>query len=40
MVKSMGQGATMEVAPTGGEKILVIEDDRAVQKALLRLFEA
>src|SRR5271166_6789423 len=40
MAKSMGQGATMELAPASGEKILIIEDDRAVQKALLRLFEA
>ena len=40
MLKSAGQGATMEAAPTTGEKILVIEDDRAVQKALRRLFEA
>jgi DNA-binding response OmpR family regulator len=39
MLKSAGQGATMELAPAGGEKILVIEDDRAVQKALVRLFE-
>jgi DNA-binding response OmpR family regulator len=30
---------TMEVVPTGAERILVIEDDRAVQKALKRLFE-
>jgi DNA-binding response OmpR family regulator len=29
----------MEAAPGTGEKILVIEDDRAVQKALRRLFE-
>jgi DNA-binding response OmpR family regulator len=29
----------MEAAPVAGEKILVIEDDRAVQKALRRLFE-
>jgi two-component system, OmpR family, alkaline phosphatase synthesis response regulator PhoP len=29
----------MEAAPVSGEKILVIEDDRAVQKALRRLFE-
>ena len=40
MVKSAGQGATMELPPANGERILVIEDDRAVQKALLRLFEA
>ncbi len=30
----------MEPAPGGAERILVIEDDRAVQKALKRLFEA
>ena len=30
----------MESAPAAGEKILVIEDDRAVQKALRRLFES
>src|ERR1700693_2568744 len=40
MVKSAGQGATMDLPSTSGERILVIEDDRAVQKALLRLFEA
>src|ERR1700730_17105870 len=32
--------ATMEAVPAGAERILVIEDDRAVQKALKRLFEA
>ncbi len=31
--------ATMEVVPASSERILVIEDDRAVQKALKRLFE-
>src|SRR5579862_1099673 len=31
--------ATMEAAPANSERILVIEDDRAVQKALKRLFE-
>src|ERR1035437_2805545 len=31
---------TMESVPTSSERILVIEDDRAVQKALKRLFEA
>jgi len=31
--------ATMETAPANSERILVIEDDRAVQKALKRLFE-
>jgi DNA-binding response OmpR family regulator len=30
---------TIETAPAGSERILVIEDDRAVQKALKRLFE-
>ena len=32
-------GSEVEVAPTGTERILVIEDDRAVQKALRRLLE-
>jgi DNA-binding response OmpR family regulator len=40
MLRSSLQGATMEAGPGTGEKILVIEDDRAVQKALRRLFEA
>jgi len=31
--------ATMETTPAFAERILVIEDDRAVQKALKRLFE-
>ncbi len=31
--------ATMEASPSSTERILVIEDDRAVQKALKRLFE-
>jgi len=31
---------TMETVPACSERILVIEDDRAVQKALKRLFEA
>jgi DNA-binding response OmpR family regulator len=31
--------ATMEAVPSNAERILVIEDDRAVQKALKRLFE-
>src|SRR5271170_2485320 len=31
---------TMDAVPVGSERILVIEDDRAVQKALKRLFEA
>ncbi len=30
----------MDAVPAGAERILVIEDDRAVQKALKRLFEA
>src|SRR5271157_6129333 len=30
---------TMEAVPASSERILVIEDDRAVQKALKRLFE-
>src|ERR1700674_5021690 len=37
---STSQAATMEAVPAGAERILVIEDDRAVQKALKRLFEA
>ena len=41
MNKSASSAAsTMEPAPGGAERILVIEDDRAVQKALKRLFEA
>src|ERR1035438_9779142 len=39
MLKNSVSGSTMEAAPGTGEKILVIEDDRAVQKALRRLFE-
>src|SRR5450631_1978463 len=35
----VGAAATMEAVPSGAERILVIEDDRAVQKALKRLFE-
>src|ERR1700691_6315767 len=31
---------TIETVPASAERILVIEDDRAVQKALKRLFEA
>jgi len=31
---------TMEAVPASSDRILVIEDDRAVQKALKRLFEA
>jgi len=40
---SLGAAAatmTMETVPASSERILVIEDDRAVQKALKRLFEA
>lgn len=40
MLKNSPVGSTMEAVPVSGEKILVIEDDRAVQKALRRLFEA
>lgn len=32
-------GAVVETAPSASERILVVEDDRAVQKALKRLFE-
>jgi DNA-binding response OmpR family regulator len=32
--------AAVEVSPASSERILVIEDDRAVQKALRRLFES
>src|ERR1700691_3902366 len=32
--------ATMDAVPFSSERILVIEDDRAVQKALRRLFES
>jgi DNA-binding response OmpR family regulator len=39
MVNTALQGAAMEAGPGTGERILVIEDDRAVQKALRRLFE-
>ena len=35
----MAESATMEAVPASSERILVIEDDRAVQKALKRLFE-
>jgi DNA-binding response OmpR family regulator len=38
MLNSLSQGMTIERG-VGGEKILVVEDDRAVQKALRRLFE-
>jgi DNA-binding response OmpR family regulator len=40
MQENSFQGVTMEAPSVTGEKILVIEDDRAVQKALRRLFEA
>ncbi len=45
MSKNLSSGAlaevdTMETVPASAERILVIEDDRAVQKALKRLFEA
>jgi DNA-binding response OmpR family regulator len=36
---SPATAGTPEAAPSGAERILVIEDDRAVQKALRRLFE-
>ncbi len=36
----MSATQTMGTVPASGERILVIEDDRAVQKALKRLFEA
>jgi len=39
MQKNSSQGATLEVTPGTGDRILIIEDDRAVQKALRRLFE-
>jgi DNA-binding response OmpR family regulator len=39
MLKSSISGSTMEPVSVTGDKILVIEDDRAVQKALRRLFE-
>src|SRR3979490_2398468 len=37
--KSLSATETVEALPASGERILVIEDDRAVQKALRRLFE-
>jgi DNA-binding response OmpR family regulator len=40
LLKTNLSGSTMEMVAPSGEKILVIEDDRAVQKALRRLFEA
>jgi DNA-binding response OmpR family regulator len=39
MLATVAMAATMEAVPAGSERILVIEDDRAVQKALKRLFE-
>jgi len=39
MLKTLSQGMTIESRGVSGEKILVVEDDRAVQKALRRLFE-
>src|SRR6202140_4643484 len=39
MPATVAASATMEAVPAGSERILVIEDDRAVQKALKRLFE-
>ena len=39
MSATVAMAATMEAVPAGSERILVIEDDRAVQKALKRLFE-
>ncbi len=38
-ISSSAAVANMESAPANSERILVIEDDRAVQKALKRLFE-
>ena len=38
--KSVSAATTMDAVPASSERILVIEDDRAVQKALRRLFEA
>jgi DNA-binding response OmpR family regulator len=39
MLKSSLEGMTVESRRVSGERILVVEDDRAVQKALRRLFE-
>jgi len=39
IVATIAASATMEAVPASSERILVIEDDRAVQKALKRLFE-
>jgi DNA-binding response OmpR family regulator len=38
-ISAIPEAATEETPPTSNERILVIEDDRAVQKALRRLFE-
>jgi len=38
-ISSSSVAATTEASPSSTERILVIEDDRAVQKALKRLFE-
>src|SRR6202453_252594 len=37
---AMPVAMTMDMSPSASERILIIEDDRAVQKALKRLFEA
>ncbi|MGO8985089.1 MAG: response regulator transcription factor [Terriglobales bacterium] len=37
---ALAEAGTMVTVPASAERILVIEDDRAVQKALKRLFEA
>src|SRR5208283_5510482 len=37
---ALAEAETMVTVPASAERILVIEDDRAVQKALKRLFEA
>lgn len=39
-ITELPEAATAETQPVSHERILVIEDDRAVQKALRRLFEA
>ncbi|MGA7567161.1 MAG: response regulator transcription factor [Terriglobales bacterium] len=40
MDKSISSTTTMDTVPAGSERVLAIEDDRAVQKALQRLFAA
>ena len=40
VIKDASSAKTTEAVTIGSERILVIEDDRAVQKALKRLFEA